>query len=240
MSETLVTWNQFEHPQQIYHVARFDAAESISGLFTIHARLFCEKEILHDRDLAQLTQGENMIGSAGSIGVVLESGRRFFNGVITRFVRGETDDHFAYFDVTLAPWFWLLTQRSDSRVFQNKTVIEIVTQIFDERMTDFPLLVRFRDDTTEAHVRRDCTVQYQESDFAFICRLLEDEGVSYYFQHTEDEHTLILCDDAKMLRDCPGTGPLKLLQAENQRLKKIVADQAVDISILKEAAEGNF
>lgn len=96
-----------------------------------------------------------------------------------------------YFRATVRPWLWFLTRTSNCRIFQDKSVIDILKEIFGQRgFSDF------KDKTKHAYPKRTYCVQYRESDFDFISRLMEEEGVYYYHTHDKTKETLILADEA--------------------------------------------
>jgi type VI secretion system secreted protein VgrG len=119
-------------------------------------------------------------------------GTRYFNGYVTRFSRGEFNGDYTRYRATLRPWVWLLTRISDCRVFQNATVPDIVKQVCtDLRFEDI-------DDSLLKHNpyrKLEFVVQYRETSFNFISRLMESEGIYYYFKHTpEGRHIMVLAD----------------------------------------------
>ena len=101
----------------------------------------------------------------------------------------------------MVPWFWFLNLFSDCRIFQNKSVPDIVEQVFQDRgFSDFESRLRAR------ILPREYCVQYRETDFNFVSRLIEEEGIFYFFEHTTDKHTLVLADDVSRLRRLSQTG----------------------------------
>jgi type VI secretion system secreted protein VgrG len=108
----------------------------------------------------------------------------------------------AHYGGELVPAFGLLDQTRDSRVFQNKSVLDIVKEILDARK------VRFRLGTSASYLKREYCVQYQESDLAFVSRLLEEEGLFYFFEHADDHHTLVLADGVNGCGPIPGDATL--------------------------------
>jgi len=124
---------------------------------------------------------------------------RNFHGIINHIDEVETrvDGHSLY-RATMVPWTWLLTLFNDCRIFQNKSVPDIVEQVFRDRgFTDFANRLN------GSYQPREYTVQYRETDFNFISRLLEEEGIFYFFEHTADKHTLVMADQASAFVDCP-------------------------------------
>lgn len=115
--------------------------------------------------------------------------RRFFNGVLVEADWAGERDHMSAYTLVLRPWLWLLTQASDNRIFQNMSVIEIITGVFDKAgFRDYELKV------TESYKSLPYVVQYGESHFAFVSRLMETFGIYYFHKHREDRHILILAD----------------------------------------------
>ncbi len=119
---------------------------------------------------------------------------RYFNGYISKFTLLAVDESkenrklFTY-RATMVPWTWFLTRTSDCRIFQDKTVPEIIEEVFrDKHMTDF------KNDCTETYRKWEYCVQYRETDFNFICRLMENEGIYFYFKHENGKHTLHYAD----------------------------------------------
>ena len=116
--------------------------------------------------------------------------KRYFNGHISRLSQSGNQGSFAVYQATVRPWLWFLTRTADCRVFQNKTVPDIVKEVFrDNGYTDF------EEKLGSSYRTWEYCVQYRETDFNFISRLLEQEGIYYYFKHKEGKHTLILSDN---------------------------------------------
>jgi type VI secretion system secreted protein VgrG len=114
---------------------------------------------------------------------------RFFNGQITQLSQVEHTRGFATYRLTVSPWLWFLTRTSDCRIFQNKTVPDIVTEVFNlHGYTDYKKRL------TSNYRTWEYCVQYRETDFNFVSRLMEQEGIYYFFEHENGKHTLILCD----------------------------------------------
>ncbi|MBW2646830.1 MAG: type VI secretion system tip protein VgrG, partial [Deltaproteobacteria bacterium] len=148
---------------------------------------------------------EDIIGKNVTVSIILADGdKRFFNGIISSFSQGSGggeaggDPHFSHYTATMVPWFWLLTRTADSRIFQKLSVPDIVEKIFTEKeFLDYKLLLN------DSYDKRDYCVQYRETDFNFISRLLEEEGICYFFEHEEKKHTLILADASDKFKPCP-------------------------------------
>src|SRR5262245_24746434 len=165
--------------------------EQLSGLFHYTLELVSAQSNL---DFA------GIVGQSLTVTIHLADGSsRYIHGIVSRFVQAGSDEEFTTYFAELRPWLWLLTLTSDSRIFQNKTVPEILDTVFQALgCTDY------RNNLSATYTAREYCVQYQESSFDFVSRLLEDEGIFYFFEHTADKHTLVLADDADAHVACPG------------------------------------
>ncbi len=114
---------------------------------------------------------------------------RYLNGIVARATLAgrRAERHYGY-ELVVRPWLWLATRRSDCRIFQNRTVPDIVQEVLAPY--GFPI----ENKLTESYVPREYCVQYNETDTAFVSRLMEFEGIYFYFRHAADSHTLVLCD----------------------------------------------
>lgn len=141
---------------------------------------------------------------------------RYFHGLLTEAVLLKTDINGSHYRLTLRPWFHLLDQNRDYRIFQDKTVVEIAKKVFaDAGMKD----VGF-DKLTGTYRKRDYCVQYKESDFRFLSRLFEDEGIYYYFEHAKSAHKMVLCDAKGAHRAAPSYETVKLLPVQASGLAR--------------------
>ena len=178
---------------------RMTATEELGRLFEFDLELLSEDRAIDPDRLL----GQNMTVRLD----LPNEDTRYFNGFVSRFLHtgmmevaaGGRDLEYAAYRATLRPWLWFLTRTADCRIFQEKTVPEIVKQIFRERgFTDFEeaLYGSFRKWTY--------CVQYRETDFNFVSRLMEQEGIYYYFAHENGHHKLVLCNDAGSHRPAAG------------------------------------
>jgi type VI secretion system secreted protein VgrG len=133
---------------------------------------------------------EDILGKTMTVRLQLPGDKtRYFNGYVSRFCQPENFGRYACYQATLRPWLWFLTRTADCRIFQKKTVPDIIKAIFREHgFTDF------KESLYESYQPREYCVQYRETDFDFVSRLMEQEGIYYYFKHDTDKHTLILAD----------------------------------------------
>ena len=124
---------------------------------------------------------------------------RYFNGFVNQFSQAGSHGNLFVYRATLRPWFWFLTRTADCRIFQNKTVPDIIKEVFrDKGFSDF-------EDTLSGSYREwENCVQYRETDFNFISRLMEQEGMYYFFKHEDGKHTLVLSDSISAHETVPG------------------------------------
>ena len=170
--------------ENVLLVNRFSATERISRLFSI------ELELMSPIGKADAVKAAALIGTAASIRLVTSNGdKRFFHGLFSRFQEGDEDGDFRFYRAELSPWLWLLTLSTDCRVFQDKNVPDMITDVFREhRQLDF------LDLTERGYSKWDCCIQYRETCFNFVSRLMEHEGIFYFFRHEENKHILTFAD----------------------------------------------
>jgi type VI secretion system secreted protein VgrG len=122
-----------------------------------------------------------------------EGGERYFNGIVTRFAYRGWRDGKASYEAVLHPALWLLTRSSNCRIFQEQSAIDIVKAVCGDAVYG-GLIALDVDSLAATPVARTYCVQYRESDFNFVCRLLEEEGIYFYFTHQDGAHTMVLAD----------------------------------------------
>ncbi len=124
---------------------------------------------------------------------------RYFNGYVARFIQLPDHGRYRSYRATMVPWLWFLTRCADCRIFQKMSVPEIVKQVFRDRgFTDF------EERLSGSYGAWEYCVQYRETDFNFVSRLLEQEGIYYYFTHENGRHTLVLADSPSAHEPVPG------------------------------------
>lgn len=146
-------------------------------------------------DVDLLSSDENvnldeLLGKELTLSVTLDDGSaRHFHSLIANFEQHGRFGRYASYRAQCVPWLWFLGQTADCRIFQGKTVPDILKQVFrDHGFTDF------QDSLTRTYREREYCVQYRETDLNFVQRLMEDEGIYYFFKHTESSHMLVLAD----------------------------------------------
>jgi type VI secretion system secreted protein VgrG len=141
--------------------------------------------------------GEFIAGTVGASTSRIGAGTRQINALITdaAFMR-EEGRHIQY-RLTLRPWLHLATLSTDCRIFQNQTVVYIL----DKLLADYPFAVDKR--LIETYPQRDYQTQFNESDFAFFERLCQEYGISYFFEHSDGKHRLVLIDNMGAYKENP-------------------------------------
>jgi len=156
---------------------------------------------------------QSIVGKTMCVSIDLGEGQtRYIHGIVGKFIQGMTDQRFTRYRAEVHPWLWLLTMTRDCRVFQNQTVPQILQTVFkDAGYTDFRFSLK------STYKPKDYCVQYQESAFDFVSRLMEDEGIFYFFEFQKDRHTLVIADDRDVHPSCPGSHILRYRGAQTSR-----------------------
>lgn len=189
------SFTQFDRPLRINTPLGPDALllVGLRGHETLSRLFHFELELLADRhmrpDFAKLL-GQPVLAEVTVGGV-----RRYFHGLVRKLTEGRQDETFTQYRAELAPQFWLWTRRVQSRIFQQISVPDVLRQVLAG--------LKFKLDLTGTYPTRDYCVQYHESDFDFASRLMEEEGLYYYFQHSEEGHELIITDSRFQTPDLP-------------------------------------
>jgi type VI secretion system secreted protein VgrG len=105
------------------------------------------------------------------------------------------------YNLVMRPWLWLLSRTTDCRIYENKTVREIIEDVFTR--AGFSSGTDFEWRLHESYEKREYTVQYRETDLAFVSRLMEEEGIFYFFEHSQNHHTCVLGDSKSAYREAP-------------------------------------
>lgn len=197
-----VTASSASDPLLLY---RMTGSERLGRLFEYELDLLCENS---DLDL------QTLLGNPMTVELELEAGgSRYFNGIVTKVSQlGMLGSRFYLFRATMHPTLWLLSRRSNCRVMPaNTAVADIVQTILSEHgYTDL------KNQLSGSYQPREYCVQYRETDFNFISRLLEEEGIYYFFEHTDSSHTMVLCDALSAHAPMPGNSTINYTAAAGQ------------------------
>jgi type VI secretion system secreted protein VgrG len=159
------------------------AREEMSRLFEYQLDLLQHK----DKEEVNL---DDILGKNVTIKLGLPDDKtRYYNGYVTRFAAGGRSGNYRRYMATVRPWLWFLTRTADCRIFQEMTVPDIIKAVF----ADLPA-ADFKFELTSKYRKWNYCVQYRETDFNFVSRLMEQEGIAYYFRHTDGHNTLVMTD----------------------------------------------
>jgi type VI secretion system secreted protein VgrG len=184
----------FELSSGSFHdeVLAFEAREALSRLYEMTVTLHASRA---DVDLAEV------VGEDAVLTLADANGGRHLHGIVRQARLVETSAVTSTYELIVVPRLWRATQRTDCRIFQDMDVLQIVAEVLDAHDIFGDA---YKVSTTGSYPVRPYCVQWKESDFAFVSRLLEEEGICYYFEHSEAGHAMVLCDDPIMHDPVPG------------------------------------
>jgi type VI secretion system secreted protein VgrG len=171
----------------------FTGGEAISHLFWFQLELWSENAAI---------KFEDILGQGLSFGVNGPEGcePRHINGIVTSFTQLPGTFRLSRYRATVAPKIWVLTRTQNLRIFQDKDVPDILKKVLQGFDVAWEL--------HKSYPKREYCVQYRETDFNFMSRLMEEEGIFYFFRHTESGHKLVIADDPVSHQDIPGGASL--------------------------------
>jgi len=175
-----------------------DALEGSEGL----SELF--KFQLHMRSGSTSLAAATIVGKAVTVTLEVEdASKRYINGICSRFVQSGFDKDFAIYEAEVVPKLWLLTLSRDRKIYQAKGVDAIIKAV----LGDFS--ITFSSKLTKTYTALDYCVQYDETAFEFISRLMERAGIFYFFTFTSSGHTMVLGDASSNFTDCSGADTVR-------------------------------
>ena len=182
--------------KDILALRKMTVTEELGRLPTFDLDLTSERGVIKPDDL---------IGKPVTVSLHIKNDRtRYFNGYVVKFGRLAARDRLYSYRAIVAPWIWFLTRTRNCRIFQNLSVRDIIEKVFKEH--GFPYKPRLSANYT---IWEYC-VQYRESDFDFVSRLMEQEGIYYYYEYEENQNTLILADSPSAHDPVPGYEEIRL------------------------------
>jgi len=143
---------------------------------------------------------QSMLGQSVTFEIETDAAPRFLNGIVTGFellYRETQTPRYYIYQATVRPWLWYATQNSDNRIFQNETAVDIITKVLGKY--DFAIENRLMN----RYRKWSYCVQFGETDFSFVSRLMEHEGIYYWFRHESSRHVLVLTDEAESHEPLP-------------------------------------
>ncbi|EMW3391825.1 type VI secretion system tip protein VgrG [Salmonella enterica] len=202
-------------PPQMLLFASLNGSETLGALFTYVVQLKTPDTL----NLGYVSPAANlplkpMVGKDLCVNIELDGGgKRHISGLVTAARVVGHEGRSVTYELRMEPWLKLLTHTSDYKAFQNKTVVDIL----DEVLAEYPYPVEKR--LVESYPVRTWQVQYGETDFDFLQRLMQEWGIYWWFEHSEDSHTLVLADAISAHKACPDS-PLVEWHQEGLKLDK--------------------
>ncbi|MFA1964306.1 type VI secretion system Vgr family protein [Escherichia coli] len=202
-------------PDGMLLFASLGGTETVGELFTYSIKLKTP-DILN---LGYVSPAANlqlkpMVGKDLCVHIELDGGgKRYISGLVTAARVAGHQGRSVVYELRLEPWLKILTHTSDYKAFQNKNVVDILDEVLDE----YPWPVEKR--LVENYPTRAWQVQYGETDFAFIQRLMQEWGIYWWFEHSENSHTLVLADAINVHKACADS-PLVCYYQKGLKLDK--------------------
>ena len=197
-----------DHPmgeRDTFIMRRLSVLEKMDELFKIEAHVISKRTNI---------EFEDIVGKTVGFRVEQIPEDRYFHGVVSNFMQYATSDpeldEVTWYELKVRPKLWLLTLTKDCRVYQNQTPLDIIKDIFGEfEITDYEIRAQ------GGNIPREYCIQYNESYFDFVCRLMEEEGICYFFMHepkgetSEGKHIIVLADMDVHFEPCEGSEMLE-------------------------------
>jgi type VI secretion system secreted protein VgrG len=172
---------------------------------------------------------DDLLGRTVTIKLELADGKeRTFSGFVASMGYAGQYGRFHVYRATVRPWLWLLTRTTNCRIFQEKTVPDILKEVFARHSA----VADVKFELTESYAPWVYCVQYRETDFNFVSRLMEDEGIYYFFRHSGGRHTLVLADSIAAHTAAEGSKELPFIESE--RLVRAEREHVTDWSVTRE------
>jgi type VI secretion system secreted protein VgrG len=175
--------------EDVLLLTHVEGTEELSRLWAFQIRMLSEREDIAPQELV----GQNVT-------IVMldpEDEPNYINGYVRQFVNQGRGDRASIYTAEIVPWLWVLTRRSDCRIFQDKTAVQVIEEVFQAAgFSDYRLNLK------GSFAKREYCVQYRETDYDFVARLMEEEGIFYFFAHEGGKHTLVLGDDPGAYIEC--------------------------------------
>jgi type VI secretion system secreted protein VgrG len=187
---------QFSFPplgQDFLLIEGLEGTEGLSQLFSFDLQLLHEETT--EGTKPTFVDPKSILGKQVSVECVERDGtKRYFSGLVNSFSQGIRSPRYSFYEATIVPHAWVLTQKRQSRIFQQKSVPDILKKVFQGIDVKWEIQGTF-------HPREYC-VQYRETDFDFASRLMEEEGIYYFFTHKNGSHQMVVANTPGSHPDC--------------------------------------
>ncbi len=207
-------------------INKMHVEEKLSELYEIDVEFLYDEEEDDDYFVTKV-EDTDILGKTVSISINQRNNvKRTLTGMVNNFTQGARNRRFTAYYATIVPHVWRLTQSIQSRIFQHKTVPDILKEVFKDYEVNYQLQKPYKP--------RNYCVQYRESDFAFASRLMEEEGISYYFEHNPETEKMILRDDFKSPEDCPSKSEIPIFNEDlspGEIFEQAIKDWIIDFTL---------
>ncbi|AOJ10567.1 type VI secretion system Vgr family protein [Burkholderia mayonis] len=178
----------------------FQCAEGLSQNFEIHVRLASQDPNIELKKLI----GQSVSITLQLTDALASSEERYFHGYVANFAHLDNDGGFAVYSATIVPWLWMLSRRRDIRIFQEENTEAILSKVFRE----YGKIASFEFRLSKGTKNRSYCTQYRETDLEFVERLMQEDGLFFFFEHAKDGHKLIITDNSIAAKPIDGRSPL--------------------------------
>jgi type VI secretion system secreted protein VgrG len=189
----------------------FSCTSRVSEPFRVSLQLLSENDSVNVADVLR----QPVLVAMG----LPDGSRRFIHGFCNRFAQRGKDEDLTAYEAEVVPWLWFLSLTQDCRIFQEKNALEIVEEIFGKYGS-----AEYEIRCVETPPQREYCVQYRESDLDFVSRLMEEEGIFYFFEHSEEGHKLIIADDSSAIHECEGQEVFRIAATATARTDEDVIE----------------
>ncbi|HKE92852.1 MAG TPA: type VI secretion system tip protein TssI/VgrG, partial [Povalibacter sp.] len=175
-----------------------------------------------------------ILGQEITLSLVLEDdSKRHFHAFVAEFTQLGRLGRYVTYHARAVPWLWFLTRTADCRIFQSKAAPDIIKDIFREAG-----YTNVKDSLTKSYRTRDYCVQYRETDFNFVQRLMEEEGIYYFFKHTDSTDTLVLSDSYSGHQVYPGYATIEYFPPSENAIRE--KDHIHDCRVSRNLQPGKY
>ena len=204
-------------------VVRFSGHESLSNLYEFQLELACDDSAIGFSDV---------VGQQALLTLEGEQAPRHVHGIVSRFEHKGSLPRYTLYQATLVPLVWRLQHRRDNRIFQELATPDILKEVLQKAGVSSE---HFDLRLSSAYEPRNYCVQYRESDWDFLCRLMEEDGIFHFFEHHADKHVLVMGDDSSGCKPIAGN---EMLVFRHERGLVTEVDQVLGFRFAEEIQSG--
>ncbi|EDT05143.1 type VI secretion system Vgr family protein [Burkholderia ambifaria] len=178
----------------------FHGTEGLSQNFEFHVRLASQDSNIELKKLI----GQPVTITLQLTDALASSEERYFHGYVANFTHLDHDGSFTVYSATIVPWLWMLSRSRDIRIFQEESTEAILSKVFRE----YGKIASFEFRLSKATKNRSYCTQYRETDLEFVERLMQEDGLFFFFEHAKENHKLIITDNSIAAKPISGRSPV--------------------------------